>query len=100
MPVSKPSTSPDPYCRAGLTMPEFVRRIGCSMRKGYRIITDGEVRTYMVAGKRRVDPDSADLYIERCKNLGPRFEPPVTGKRKPGRPRKAQQQPSAASAAE
>jgi hypothetical protein len=84
MSVSNPSAS----CKAGLTMPEFAARIGCSLRKAYKIVHANPALTYMVAGRRRVDERGADLYIEACKVAGPQFGPPVSGKRPKGRPRK------------
>jgi hypothetical protein len=70
-------------------MREFAQRIRGSVRTAYRIVQNGEVETFMIGGKRLIDDDSADAYIERCKAKGPQFEPPpATGKRPPGRPRK------------
>ena len=72
--------------------------LGVAKESLYRLAKRQLVRGYLLGGKRRWDRDSIHTYIAR-KAQGPQFDP-ARRKRKPGRPRKAQQQPSAASAAE
>lgn len=87
--------------RAGSTLPEFARRLRISTRSAGRIIARREVKSFLIGGRRLIDDDDADAYIQRCKAKGPQFEPPpATGKRRPGRPRKTPKPEAAASAAE
>ena len=83
------TTELEPRPRAGSTLPEFARRIRVSTRSAARIIARGEVKSFLIGGRRLIDDDDADAYIERCKAKGAQFEPPPpTGKRPVGRPRK------------
>jgi hypothetical protein len=69
----------------------------CAML-GVRLAKRQLITGYLLAGKKRWDSESLHAYIARCKAAGPQFDPAPTCKRKPGRPRKAQQQPSASAA--
>jgi hypothetical protein len=97
MSVPKPSISlglvdaPDPDTATACAM------LGVAKESLYRLAKRQLVTGYLLAGKRRWDRESLHAYIARCKAEGPQFRPPV-GKRRPGRPRKDQRQPSAASA--
>jgi hypothetical protein len=74
---------------------------GLSKESIYRLAKRGEIDGYMLCGKRFWLLASLRSYRERQKAKGLQFDaPPVTGKRKPGRPPKPKQEPSTANAAE
>jgi len=63
--------------------------LGLSRRKIYRLVEAGQLVSYVLGGKRRVSLASIKFYIDQCRVAGSQLSiPPVTGKRKPGRPRK------------
>jgi excisionase family DNA binding protein len=92
--------SEPPRRRAGSTLREFAERIRASDRTARRHIERGEVEAFLIGGRRLIDDDSIDRFIERCKAAGPQFPPPSTGPRPRGRPRKVRPEQSASAAAE
>ena len=100
MPKSNTSYRLDPADAPDPSTVEACAMLGVAKESLYRLAKRHLITGYLLAGKRRWDRESLRTYIARCKAAGPQFDPAPTGKRKPGRPRKAQQQPSAASAAE
>jgi hypothetical protein len=93
---SKSPQKDQPLGKVDPDMPEFARRIGVSLRAAYKIAHRGEVQTYLLAGRRRIRDSSIERYIEVAVQKGPQFQPPPTGKRPKGRPRKDQQPTAAA----
>jgi excisionase family DNA binding protein len=85
---------PDP------TIKQTTEILGLSRRKVYRLVEGGYLISYLLGGRRRVSLASIRFYIDQCRNAGPQFGPPLTGKRARGRPKKPRpgQEPSAASA--
>jgi excisionase family DNA binding protein len=62
---------------------------GIPRRTQYKLIRSGEIESYMFAGRRRIVRASIKRYRERQIAKGPQLsQRPMTGKRKPGRPRK------------
>jgi hypothetical protein len=98
MPVSKPSISLDPVDAVDPDTATACALLGIAKESLYRLAKRQLVTGYLLAGKRRWDRESIHAYIAHCKAAGPQFDPAPVGKRKPGRPRKAQQEPSGASA--
>ena len=90
-----PSDQPDPDTNGACKLLG-----GLCKESIYRLAKKGEIDGYMLCGKRFWTLASLRAYRARQIAAGPQFAPPLTGKRKPGRPRKAQRQPSTASAAE
>jgi hypothetical protein len=100
MSAPKPSVALDPLDAVDPDTPTASAMLGIAKESLYRLAKRHLITGYLLAGKRRWDRQSLTDYIARCKAAGPQFDPAPTGKRKPGRPRKVQQEPSAASAAE
>jgi hypothetical protein len=68
--------------------PEACQILGVSPKSVYRLGRAEEIDGYLLCNRRRWRRPSLKAYRERCIEQGAQLEPPVTGKRKPGRPRK------------
>jgi hypothetical protein len=75
-----------------------MRLLHLSRKSIYRLGKAGEIDGYLLCNRRRWRRSSLIAFTLREIGKGPQFDPAPTGKRKPGRPRKAHQQPSAANA--
>ena len=85
------STNPSPR-RNRLSMRDGAHYAGCSQRHFYDLCYEEEIPTYFAAGHRWVDQEDIDAYFQREKAKGPRYRALGygQGKRRPGRPRKAE----------
>jgi excisionase family DNA binding protein len=81
--------------RTGSTLSEFAERIRASERTARRHVERGEVEAFLIGGRRLIDDDSIDRFIERCKLAGPQLGPPPGVKRPRGRPRTIKPEQSA-----
>jgi hypothetical protein len=87
--VSRKLTPIPGYTRTHIDFGQFCWLLDVAPRTGHRLLEQGEVGSFLIGGKRRIDLASAEQYLERCRAKGPQFSPrPVTGKRPVGRPRK------------
>ncbi len=60
-----PSVATAVPLRKNHSMPEFARKCGVSTRTMYRELTDGELETTKIRGRRVVTPEQQDRYDER-----------------------------------
>jgi hypothetical protein len=84
--IPTPSVEPD-----DATLAEAAAYSRLSRRQVYRLCETGDYESYLLGGARRITWASIRSYREKCRAAGPQLQArqrPVTGKRRPGRPKK------------
>jgi hypothetical protein len=103
--VYKPAPIPPGSEPPDISVPQMMWYGDWSARQTFRLISPPEedpskpplVESFVFGGKRRIVFASLKRYRERCIALGHQLgQRPVTGKRKPGRPRKPRPEASQA----
>jgi hypothetical protein len=87
--VYRPVPIPPDFSAPDLTIGQVMSFLQLSARAVQRLCGTGVLDSYLLGGSRRIIFASVKRYREACIAEGPQFaHRPMTGKRKPGRPRK------------
>jgi hypothetical protein len=92
----RPVPIPPDFSAPDLTIGQAMAFLQLSARSVQRLCALGHLDSFVLAGSRRIVFDSVKAYRQACIDRGPMLsQRPTTGKRRPGRPKRPDEQATA-----